>query len=420
MSLLARLIGATPEKKEQKGDRLQAAGRWGEAKLVYESALAALAQRLNEKSAQVSRLETKIRETRNALAREHRKSADNMIEGGYWEEAREMLALAIEVSADQDDRRQLERKRRELESRWMPETQPALHADFQDDLSNMSPDDTNEDYFLALCHTLPDNVRRAYQGYGDDFKRGYLALNQGNFETAAQYLELAHRNAPHPDSHIPLELATAYLNLNRQIEAHDLLVTYQRQYPEALPAYQLLCEIYWDQENFDQASALLNNLPPDLSASLAAAALRGETLERAGQRQAARDHYRQFLEIFGWETRMAHKLARICRDLGATDEAHQLYRQIIESCHSCRPGINPQIKHEYAELLFEKGQHDAKLLEQYLSLAREVPKHAALYYSRVAHIYARQGYEHEARRFQKLARQLDASANHSDGKDAEP
>lgn len=415
MSLLAQLIGATPEKKEQKGDRLLAAGRWGEAKLVYEGVLATLAKRANEKSVPISRLRSKIREARNALAREHRQSADDLIEGGYWEEAHEMLSLAIEISADQDDQRQLERKRRELESRWMPETIPAPLDNFQDDLSAMLPADPDEDYFRALCHTLPDNIRRAYQGYGEDFKRGYLALNQGDFETAVQYLALAHRTVPRPDSHIPLELATAYLNLNRQTEAHALLVAYQRQYPDALPAYQLLCEIYWDQENFEQAIALLNGLPPDLSASLAAASLRGETLERAGQRQAARDHYRQVLKTFGWETRMVHKLARICRHLDETDEARQLYQQIIASCHGCGPGINPQIRHEYAELLFEKGPQDARLIEQYLALAREAPNHAALYYTRVAHIYARQGHDHEARRFREFAGQLDASADGRDG-----
>ena len=45
MSLLERLTGATSSKLEQKADRLLAAGRWGEAKIAYEDALAKLARR---------------------------------------------------------------------------------------------------------------------------------------------------------------------------------------------------------------------------------------------------------------------------------------------------------------------------------------------------------------------------------------
>ena len=33
------------------------------------------------------------------------------------------------------------------------------------------------------------------------------------------------------------------------------------------------------------------------------------------------------------------------RGVDLTDEAHQLYRQIIESCHGCGSAITPQIRH---------------------------------------------------------------------------
>ena len=105
MSLLDRLTANAPVKMEQKADRLLAAERWGEAKLGYEEALAKLARRPGADVETQSRLESKIRQCRNALAREHRLSAENLLEGGFLEDAREMLVLAMTVSADQGDRK---------------------------------------------------------------------------------------------------------------------------------------------------------------------------------------------------------------------------------------------------------------------------------------------------------------------------
>ena len=58
---------------------------------------------------------------------------------------------------------------------------------------------------------------------------------------------------PKTDSYIPLELATAYLNLQKHPEAQQLLEKFIEDQPQALPAYQLLCEIYWESGAFEQA-----------------------------------------------------------------------------------------------------------------------------------------------------------------------
>lgn len=412
MSLLERLMGATPEKQEHKGDRLMAAGRWGEAKLAYESALDKIVKRSGNSGHRQNQLTVKIRQARQALARDHWQQARDLMDGRYWAEAREMLTLAIEVSTDQDFQRTLEQALRDLEGRYFEvdahET-TVRGTERRASSAEQSPATGDDDYFLALCHTLPSPVGQAYQRYGDDFKRGYIALNRGAFENAARHLEEAHKARPEPDSYIPLELATAYLNLNRQSEAHDLLDPFRRHHPEALPAYQLLCEIYWDQENFEKALALLDALPTDLTASVAAVLLRGETLTRAGKRESARRHYHGFIETHGWNTKVAHKLALICLDLQDTDRARELYRGIIDRCRGCGARIDPRIRHEYAELCFAESRYDTALLETYLTLVQEIPTNAARYYRRAAHIYAHQGHDHEARRFRDFARQAEAN-----------
>ena len=410
MSFLERLTGGSPEQQEHKGDRLMAAGQWGEAKLAYENALAKIEKRAGNPNGR-QQLAAKIQRARQALARDHWQLARDLMDGRYWEEAREMLTLAIDVSTDQDFKCTLEQERQALEARCLQagendSTMPA-ETHLESPEGETPPTEDDED-FLALCHTLPPAVRKAYQGYGEDFKRGYMALNRGAFANAARLLEQAHQTHSQPDSYIPLELATAYLNLNRPSEAHDLLVVFRRHHPEALPAYQLLCEIYWDRNDFAQALALLDTLPSELSASVATVRLRGETLTRAGEHEGARRLYRRFLETHGWNTTVAHLLARVYRYLQDNDRARDLYQEIMNRGHGCGARIDPWIRHEYAELCFEKGRYDADLLEIYLTLVREIPVNAAHYYQRAAHIYARQGHDHEARRFRDFARRVAA------------
>jgi len=83
MSLLKLFSGPSPEKLEEKGDALIAAGHWGQAKLAYEGALDKRQKRSDQDIDDRHRLAEKIREAVNALAREHRQTAQNLIEGGY-------------------------------------------------------------------------------------------------------------------------------------------------------------------------------------------------------------------------------------------------------------------------------------------------------------------------------------------------
>ena len=106
---------------------------------------------------------------------------------------------------------------------------------------------------------------------------------------------------------------------------------------------------------------------------------------------------------------MAHRLARVCRDLNETLEALKLYRLLVENGLSCSTRADPRIRFEYAELCFEQGAQDTALLETYLALAREIPGQAAHCYMRVAHIYSRLGHARQARRFRDFARRIEAS-----------
>ena len=410
MSFLKLFSGPSPEKLEENGDALFAAGHWGQAKLAYEGALNKRQKQSGKDIDDRHRLSEKIREAVNALAREHRQTAQNLIEGGYDDEARALLTLAMEVTADPQFKAELGAQLHSLTSpRNHPnDREPMMSTVRSEDSDPLFDEASEDDYFLALCGTLPQEVRDAYLAYGEDFKSGYIALNRGDFQAAVESLSRALEQNPQPESYIPLELASAKLNLDRPTEARELLESFLEHHPHALPAYQLLCEIYWEEEDFDRVDALLASLSAELAESVAAVLLKGETLMRAGSHADARKFYRQFLEVYGWNDDVARELSKAHEALGESAEARTIYREIIGRCDSCRARIDPAIRHRYAELCFADGLYTTEILEMYLALAREIPENAAGYFERVSRIYAAQGNPAEAERFLSFARRAAA------------
>jgi tetratricopeptide (TPR) repeat protein len=211
---------------------------------------------------------------------------------------------------------------------------------------------------------------------------------------------------PSPDSFIPLELATAYLNLEKFDEAHQLLETFLHYHPDALPGYQLLCEVFWEMGRFDQAEALLADCPHELRNSLAYLLLRGETMFQAGDYSEALSFYEDFMSEYGWNDHIARALARTFEALGDLENARDTYEKIMDQCRSCHTRIDPFVRRKFADISFDLGQYSSTVLEMYLSLAQEDPENTLFYYQRVSHIYSSLGNEEEARRFRLFAQQV--------------
>ena len=408
MSIFKLFSGKTPEEHEQKGDELFSFDLWGKAKIEYERALDKL-EKISPQSYELkTRLQEKIHQTKEALALGHAQNADDLIESGFYDDARELYILAQELTENPEQKKDLEIKLKELDfqlDRTVKEDLPDLDVEAQEDQESESPEQEDE-YFRALCGTLPNEIQKDYLSYGNNFKNGYLSLNRGDFGRAADYLYRAMQENSSADSYIPLELATAYLNLGKHAEARQLLEAFLENQPQALPAYQLLCEIFWERKAFDQANALLSSVPEELTESIAVYILKGETLFHAGKFGAAKEFYRNFLETYGWNELVARALAKTHEAMNELANARNVYRQIMDQCSSCHARLDPFIKQRYADLCFDSGMYTAEILELYLSLAQEVPANAADYFEKVSRIYTAQGNEGEARRFRAIAEKL--------------
>ncbi|MBT8364961.1 MAG: tetratricopeptide repeat protein, partial [Deltaproteobacteria bacterium] len=231
MGLLDIFSGKDPESYEQKGDTHFKAKAYGKAIVEYERAMERLEKTSPWDDGYRQSLREKIHNSKDVLALQHNQTAKDLIEAGHHDDARQYFELARELTEDLDFKNAIEEQLQNIEA----QKAEAIQIDSRDDIITDTENDSDEkpvheepsdEYFMALIGTLPEEIQTAYLSYPDAFKEGYLALNQGKFQSAAEHLNRAMEEHPDPQSYIPLELATARLNLGYYDDARQLLESF--------------------------------------------------------------------------------------------------------------------------------------------------------------------------------------------------
>ena len=392
---------------EKNADALLQRGEYGFAKLEYEKALLKLAKKTPEAPGAGDLIEAKITKCKDALALEHQKAAENLTDAGLYEEAEDLLQLALELVQDEQLAVEIEEQLRGVKARSVPDETlgMSLPGENSEDPGEFVYQESGEEYFAALINTLPKTEQELYLGYGDPFREGYVKLNQGDFEDAVTLLSQALEADASSGGFIRLELATAHLNLGNDSEGCSLLEDFLNDFPESLRAYPPLCEIYWQNKQFDEAQQLLTNCPETLCNSPVIHLLRGETLFHTGRYHDAESHYLGYLDSHGQDEAIALALAKTFEALGSKEKARKQYSEIISRCQGCGSKIDPLIKQKYADISLETGDHSITILELYLGLVQELPENRTDYYQKISTIYELNGNENEARRFSSFAEQ---------------
>ncbi|MBW2208383.1 MAG: hypothetical protein JRG79_15865, partial [Deltaproteobacteria bacterium] len=375
---------------------------YGDAKLEYEAGLHKLEKKNPENSGLKRRLQEKILQSKEALALYHKQRGDEIMESQYYEGAEEVFRLALELTENPDLKIELRERLQEIQDHYgQGETIDSQDFHPEERVTEEQDYHVQEDeYFAALCGSLSDKEReKAYKSYGDAFKEGYLALNQGDFKLAATKLSQAMEENPLPKTYIPLELATACLNLGRNEEVRRLLTSFLKYQPDSLQGYQLLCETFWALKEFDHAQELLRTCPRELAESPHILLLRGETLFQDKRFQEAKSLFLDYLKSSDWDENIALSLARTHEALDEKEKALDLYGDAMKKCSGCGSRIAPFVKQRYADISLECGQYSTSILEIYLSLVQEAPDNKEYYYRKIHEIYTALGNEEEARRY---------------------
>ena len=393
--------GRSPDAHMHRGDEYVQAGAFGDALIEYEKALDKIEKRFPEKSHLKERLVEKMRSAGNHLAVSHLENAEAMARAGDLADARELCQLAMELADDDKIKNDIETRLSSFDTGEQVADNDFAYDTFQDDADE--EDAYVEELFGVLCNALPEDLREAYHGYGRSFMYGYVALNEGDFQAAAEELEAAmDENQQH--SLVPLELATAYIHLERDEAAAELLESFVRQNPEQPRAYQLLCEIYWEQKAHDRVTALLSNTPDSIKKSKALLMLDGENLFQQKKYAAAESAFENYTALYGKDEIVLRALARTLEASGKVDVAKTLYAEILNTCLSCGNRADPFLKRRYAELCYQTGDTSSTLVDIYLGLVQEDPDNRGTYFKRVADILLKMGEADEAKRYETLAR----------------
>lgn len=409
MGFLKLFSGKTPEQYEKRGDSLFEEKKYGLAKIEYETALEKYKKSYPGKVNIWNSIQSKIVRSKELLALQHKKTAEELIKSQLLDDAEEIIFLALELTSDPKLKNDLEQRLKEIHKRSNSEKNIDLYD------INSQPEQTEEEfyqetdgqYFSALCNSLPEEMQSAYQGYGESFKAGYIALNKGNFELAEAKLSQAMEENHSPDSLIPLELATAYLNLQRQEEARALLVDFIKKRPDISHGYQLLCELYLEKGEYDHAQEVLLSCPEELLNSLPIQLLKGEILFQAGRYQETESLYLELLKSSDWNEGIALSLARTYEALLKSEKAMDMYSEIMTQSKIHGNKIDTFIKRRFADLCFESKTLSNETLESYLSLTQEDPDNKAYYFERISQIYSSRGNEKESRRYKALSNKTD-------------
>lgn len=409
MKLFKRFTSQSFETVEEKGDRLVESGDLGLAKLQYEKAMERLVgAHTPDHEEHRQRIHSKIDQTCETLAHQHKSTAVNLIEAGCFEEAGELLILAQDLTSDTELATQVGSLLQRVEKGMQTAVDILIDTD-HDDPDYFDPGDES-DYFDILISSLPEEVQDTYMDLGEEFKTGYVALNEGDFERASQKLQKAMVNQGDKITYVHLELATARLNMGETDMARELLETFVSTFPQVLRAYELLCELYWDAGEYDQADYLLQACPDTIKTSQSILLLMGATLLRSGKHEDALSFYQKSIEYLGWSESIAIALAQSYEAMQRQNEALATYAEVINSCKSCHKRVDPFVKQRYAELMYQSGDASGGLVEMYFTLCQEDSPNAYRYYQRISAIYQRQGHTDEAKRYQEIARQAEQKA----------
>ncbi len=407
MGFLKLFAGKGPEEYEKRGDRYFEIGEFGAAKLEYETAQDKAGKDPRDPDI-ARRLRDKLHKSRESLARQHRENAERLRESGDDEGASELLSLALELTGDPDLSAAIEEDLNRGQNASSRSETSSFAADMEEDTPPLGEEEIDdEEYFVALCGALDDEIRKAYHGYGETFTAGYVALNRGDYDRAVAMLSQSMRENS-SESFIPLELATAYLNLERHDEALALVERFLDVHPHSVHGYHTLCETLWAAERPDEAWERLLSCPEAIANTTPILHLTGQSLIRTGKHEDAYALYHEMLRSHGRDENTIISLAAACEALGKSEEALDLYGEIMQQRRGCGARIDPFVKQRYADISVEREDYSSQTVELYLSLIEENPAEREHYFRKVEQIYTAMGNEYEARRYRLFSEEFKA------------
>ncbi|MDX9719759.1 MAG: tetratricopeptide repeat protein [Myxococcota bacterium] len=250
MGFLDKLLGRNWKTYMDKGSALQTRGENGLALQEFRVALS----KFEGSEAEREELNAKIVAVSSILRGEHLARARDLQEAAQYEPARAALESALGLSTSDEEKAEIEKLRAALRR-----AEEGGHADpvrAAARLHGSAEQDGVDDAFSLHLAGMDSDQASHYEELGSAFKKGFVALRQGDFDAAIRHLEKAQQKHG-KDAFVMAELGRAYLAKDRDEDAARQLSKADKAHDSSIYIKLLRVEALWALKRFDEAEQVL-------------------------------------------------------------------------------------------------------------------------------------------------------------------
>lgn len=323
----------------EKGEKLLAAGRFAEARLVLEDALERIDASAPEGATMAAVIREKMVVTGNRLAEMNLQEAEHCLRSGDIAKADEHLNLSLDLADDVTIRDKAQKLLASLET----ETPHVHHHGKKGGCGGcggsgsqhsemIEPGDdglSDRDRFELLVRPLPGDLPERYAALGEEFAAGYLAAHGGDRETAARVFEQLLASDENDIFLYELAILSHQRGDGRRCEAL-LRRTLARN--DANPLGNLsLVQLLTETGRFNEAVPLLESMVERGILPDQAGMFLGEIYRVRGESDRAIDQFSQLLSS-PLKREAAERLAGLLEASGRSQEAAMVAKQYLKGC----------------------------------------------------------------------------------------
>ncbi|MFZ3209581.1 MAG: hypothetical protein WA140_12250 [Geobacteraceae bacterium] len=325
---------------KKKGERYLSEGRYADARGEFAEALQSLPRDCTDFAATFACIEYLMQEAGNRLGEINLAAAEQALERGEHENAREHLALVHDLVEDVTIREKAEM----LENAFASPNRLNIPAhdkyscvdcsgNGEKTTGNSLADDDGlspEDRFEILIHTLPGDLPVRYAGLGEKFSHGYMLAHDGEDVSACNIFKelLSHEE----DDIVLYETALIFHRRGDLVECERLL-----RRAHALNEMNPLCclglvQLLAETDCGNEAIPLLNQMIAMDILPDQARVLKGDVLLMLRRELEAMDQYGEALAFPSVAGSAAERLIPMLEGQGRTEEAAYLFKRFMNGC----------------------------------------------------------------------------------------
>ena len=284
MGFFKKLFGPKWRKCKERGDQYFDGGEWGRARAEFNEALRGFEAESPADEVEQVTIRERLAIVDRKLLEMHLAEADRFEEGGMASRASEHLRTALEFVHDDKTREEtltrigaIEAGLGEPEHKGLAKQAGPPPAD-----SDMDTEFESEMAFTALLGVMDEDRADIYEALGADFRRGFMALMDGDLE-AAQAVLVPLLDADPQNPWMRFEVGRLRLAQDDFVKSEELFRQAAELAPEALPILHSWIQALWGQEDWERAERVVEQAFEVDDQDINNFLLAGQTCLRSGE-----------------------------------------------------------------------------------------------------------------------------------------